>query len=173
MKPRVGVTGHRPGKLGGYEFYAPGRIYVRAEIERALRLLDPSELVSGMALGVDTDAFCVAVSLGIPVIAAVPFVGQERLWKREDQRRYMELLTLAKSIIVVSPGEYSPAKMQVRNEWMVDNSDHMLAVFDGSRGGTFNCVQYARRCNKPMTVIPPLQTFAKAEPFSLRSVQVA
>jgi uncharacterized phage-like protein YoqJ len=41
-------------------------------------------------------------------------------------------------------GNYHPAKMQKRNEYMVDNSDFVIAVFDGEqKGGTFNCIKYA------------------------------
>ena len=34
--------------------------------------------------------------------------------------------------------------MQKRNEWIVDNSLRLLALWDGSKGGTANCVTYAR-----------------------------
>ena len=48
---------------------------------------------------------------------------------------------------IVSPGEYAAFKMQVRNEWMVDQlnpaTDLLLAAWDGSPGGTGNCVKYA------------------------------
>lgn len=48
----------------------------------------------------------------------------------------------------VCKGGYSPAKMQVRNMWMVEYSDAVLALWDGTTGGTGNCVEYARRVNK-------------------------
>jgi uncharacterized phage-like protein YoqJ len=34
--------------------------------------------------------------------------------------------------------------LQKRNEWMVDHCDLLIAVWDGSEGGTANCVRYAR-----------------------------
>ena len=46
--------------------------------------------------------------------------------------------------------------MQIRNRWMVDNSDLVLAVFDGKKeGGTWNCVKYAKSKNKEIVVIKP------------------
>ena len=33
---------------------------------------------------------------------------------------------------------------------MVDNCTHVLAMWDGSEGGTANCVKYAQAVNKPI-----------------------
>jgi len=45
--------------------------------------------------------------------------------------------------------------MNDRNEWMVDNSDYVIAVHDGSKGGTYNCIQYAKKNSKEITTLPP------------------
>jgi uncharacterized phage-like protein YoqJ len=45
--------------------------------------------------------------------------------------------------------------MQKRNEYMVDNSDIVIAVWDGSKGGTYNCVKYAEKLGKKIIVINP------------------
>ncbi len=34
------------------------------------------------------------------------------------------------------PGEFSPAKMQKRNEYMIDHSEAIVAVYDGTKSGT-------------------------------------
>ena len=54
-------------------------------------------------------------------------------------------------------GGYSVFKMQLRNEWMVDHCDKLIAIFnqDETSGGTFNCVQYARSKNKDIIFINP------------------
>jgi uncharacterized phage-like protein YoqJ len=39
--------------------------------------------------------------------------------------------------------------MQRRNEWMVDRADKLVALWDGSWGGTFNCIEYARKKGVP------------------------
>ena len=33
--------------------------------------------------------------------------------------------------------------MQARNEWMTDNCDLLLTLYDGSASGTGNCIRYA------------------------------
>lgn len=50
---------------------------------------------------------------------------------------------------------YYPAKMQKRNEYMVDNSDIVIAVWDGTKGGTYNCVKYAQKLEKKIIQINP------------------
>lgn len=38
---------------------------------------------------------------------------------------------------------------------MVDNSDFVIAVWDGTKGGTANCVRYAKKLNKELVAINP------------------
>jgi uncharacterized phage-like protein YoqJ len=45
--------------------------------------------------------------------------------------------------------------MQLRNEFMVNNSDIVIAVWDGTNGGTANCVKYAQVENKEIIIIDP------------------
>ena len=35
--------------------------------------------------------------------------------------------------------------MQRRNEYMVDKADTLIAVWNGTSGGTANCVKYAKK----------------------------
>lgn len=113
------------------------------------------EAISGMALGVDQWFAETCIVLGIPFTAAVPCDDQERLWPEESQRHYRELLAKAHHVRVVSPGPYAPWKMQARNEFMVNECDVLLAVWDGSSGGTANCVKYAEKVGKPVWRIDP------------------
>ena len=94
-------------------------------------------------MGVDTLAARAAYLEGVPFYVAVPFKGQESRWPAEAQARYRVMLENAEGITVVSEGGYSPAKMQSRNEFMVDRAHLVLAWWDGSPGGTANCLRYA------------------------------
>ena len=148
MKRIVSVAGHRLGrKLGGY-----GKEVLAALQRVALRGLEqlqPDEVITGMALGWDQAVALACIELGIPFIAAVPCDGQERLWPAASQELYKSILERAAKVVVVSPGEYAPWKMYKRNEWMVDNSDQVLALWDGSPdGGTAACVRYAQSKGK-------------------------
>jgi uncharacterized phage-like protein YoqJ len=138
-------TGHRPTKIGGYDETHPLRVRIRAALSTAIdRAIGEGfdTFISGMALGVDTDAAELVLEKGQKLIAAVPFVGQESKWISGIER-YRHILSQAE-VVIVSPGGYSAQKMQVRNEYMVDRSSLLIAVWDGTSGGTANCVRYAQ-----------------------------
>ncbi len=151
----IAFTGHRPSSLGGYTI--PNDTYnkVITKIESLLVELKPELVVCGMALGVDQWAAEICIKLGIPFIAAVPFIGQESIWPPESKDKYKELLAKASEVEIVSEGGYTPAKLQIRNCWMVDRSDLIIAVFNGSSGGTANCIKYAKQQEKQIIIINP------------------
>lgn len=151
----VAFTGHRPEKIGGYKLPNPTYIKICQQIESTLKELKPEKVISGMALGVDQWAAYISYKLKIPFIAAVPFINQESKWPTSSQETYNKLIKLASETIIVSDGEYSAKKMQIRNEWMVDRCDQLIAIWDGSAGGTGNCVNYAKSKNKVIIYINP------------------
>lgn len=151
----IAVTGHRPVKVGGYILPNPTYIKICKEFDRLLRELKPEKCISGMALGVDQYFANVAIKLNIPLIAAIPFLGQENAWPKSSQDIYKRLLKKASEIKIISAGDYSPYLLQKRNEWMVDSCDLLLSCHDGSPGGTFNCINYAKLKNKKIININP------------------
>lgn len=159
----ISGTGYRPNKLPnaqtGYQLPNPTYIYVCQQIEKILLSLKPDKIISGGSQGFDQYLSYVGIRLGIPVIFAIPFIGQEKLWTEESQRIYHRLLNKAESVIIVSEGEYSARKMQIRNEFLVDQCDLLLACIRPTEksGGTFNCVQYAKSQNKQIIMINPDQ----------------
>lgn len=154
----VAFTGHRPDKLGGYKL--PNDTYIRVcqKIDAALKELKPEKVITGMALGIDQWAASIAHKLHIPFLAAIPFEGQEKAWPEASQKIFRLLRKLATEEVIVSPGGYSAHKMQVRNEWMVDHCDKLIAVWDGTPGGTANCVTYAESVGKSIIRINPRET---------------
>lgn len=157
-------TGHRPPKLGGYGENAMSKVeYFARDV---LDKFQPSLVISGMAIGWDQALAWGAIQLSIPYVAAVPFTSQASRWPLESQRRYHHLLERAKEVVTVSSGEYSARAMQARNEWMVDHCDYVLALWDGSSGGTLNCVKYANRVGKTvMNVWRPFSEYKLDEVF--------
>ena len=145
----LGVTGYRPQKLGG--FILPNKTYnfVCQRTEEILKDICPDKCITGMAIGYDQYAANVCFRNNIPFLAAIPFEGQDILWKPEDRKRYRSLLNKAEEIIYVALGSYSAQKMQERNEYIVNHSDIMLACIRPNEisGGTFNCCSYAKRVN--------------------------
>lgn len=144
----IGFTGHRPASLPGK--YSD-RTY-QALLQTAnyiLTLYKPTKVISGMALGWDMAVAECAIGHGIELIAAVPFKSQSLRWPQASQYRYRELLTQTNQVIVISPGGYSQRAMQVRNQWIVDSCDQLMALWYKNWGGTKNCVDYALAVNKP------------------------
>lgn len=146
----VAVTGHRPNKLGGYRTPNPTFNAVMEGLDRALLELQPERVLLGMALGVDQWMAELCLFNGVPYVAAIPFEGFDSKWPEHSRNNYRRLLAGAVEIVVVCQGEYEPWKMQARNQWMVDHCDRLIAVFDGTPGGTSNCVSYAREVGRPI-----------------------
>jgi uncharacterized phage-like protein YoqJ len=156
------ATGHRPDKVGGYDYYSPQRVWIREQLKRALIDLKADKTISGMALGIDQDFAQVSIELAIPFIAALPFIGQEEQWPKSSQDYYWWLMERADEVKVVSLGGYAAYKMQVRNKWMVDNGNVLIAVWDGSDGGTGNCMKYAKDVNAFVHQIDPRDYFKES-----------
>lgn len=147
----VGITGHRPDKLLG----AVPR--VRSALRSVLTELAPVRLLTGMALGTDQLAAEVCIGLNIPFVAVLPCDGQADVWPVHVRQHWQYLLEKAAEIVIVSPGPYKPWKMQRRNEYIVDNCMKLLAVWDGSDGGTANCLRYARMVEREIVSLDWLQ----------------
>lgn len=150
----IAGTGHRPDKLGGYTERVERRLHglaVACVFEHR-----PDRIISGMAQGWDTALAEAAVRMRVPFTAAIPFWGQDLLWPAKAQRRYQKLLDLADRVhVVVDTDSGDPVlnpwfAFQARNEWMVDHCDLVLALWDGSKGGTGNCVSYAKKIGVPI-----------------------
>lgn len=145
----LSVTGHRPDKItiDGRNAYDP-EVYVRLVafatkmIEEEIRHLE--EVILGMAQGWDQAIAEACIATGTLFVAAIPFIGQESKWPEAAQRRYHEILSRAILTKTICEGGYTAWKMQKRNEYMVNNSTKLLALWDGSPGGTANCLKYAR-----------------------------
>ncbi|MGB3206178.1 MAG: SLOG family protein [Crinalium sp.] len=155
----LGVTGHRPKKLKVTNPYSDEVLKALMNVAlKHLRELEPCQVITGMALAWDTacaiaqarsQSFA-ALHLEIPVVAAVPFEGQELSWPKPSQIRYHKLLRKIEKnggeIVIVCPGSYSGAKMLKRDEYIVEQSDLILALWDRHpSGGTYHTVKYAKK----------------------------
>lgn len=149
MHDTLCATGHRPDKLGGYCEATDNRL--RAIARLALEREDPTTMMVGMALGWDTAVALACTDLHIPFIAAVPFKGQDNAWPYNARRRYNDILAKAEHIVIVCQGGYAPWKMHRRNEFMAEETEGVIALWNGDeRGGTCHCVNYARSLGRPI-----------------------
>lgn len=156
------VTGHRPNKLiGGYDLDNPSNQKIKEEMIKILTVLleqKTNKLIcySGMALGVDmlfADAVLTVKDTydeRIELVCAIPFEKQTNNWVNQDDIDFYNLIIKYADKVVNTTGEieYKPYYLQKRNEYMVDNSDLILAYWNGTSGGTKNCIDYAKKLNK-------------------------
>lgn len=143
---RCCFTGHRPEKLTASEWE------IKRALEKEIRQAiadDMTVFISGMARGVDIWAAEIVLELrkaGMPLrlICASPYEGFEKSWSVEWQQRYNTILAEADLVRFICKG-YSRVCFQIRNEWMVDHSNRVIAVFNGEKGGTKNTIDYAKK----------------------------
>lgn len=151
---RCCFTGHRPEKLHRSEKA------IRADLEQAIRkaITDGfTVFITGMARGVDLAAGEIVLQLrteGFPIrlISASPYPGFEHSWSNEWQRRYNSVLSNADLVLYICP-KYHRGCFQTRNEWLVNHSARVIAVFNGQPSGTKNTIDYAHRQGVPVIQI--------------------
>jgi len=167
----IAFTGHRPDKLPmGYGDCNNTKslcFLLWKQLEKELEQHEDVTLISGGAIGFDQLVITVSALLScssrirrMPSLTiAEPFPRFWNKWPKDVQRRYLDTYQqLANDIVIVSPylePENAPfykiaEAMQLRNVWMVDHADEVWAFWNGSKGGTANCVKYAERINKPV-----------------------
>lgn len=109
-----------------------------------------SGVISGMAAGWDLALAHAAMESGLPLLAAIPFRGQEARWSAFWKERYEEALTYAAKVHIVSP-VFSFSSYHERNQYMVDllheKGGVLLALWNGSSGGTADCLSRAEKKN--------------------------
>ena len=151
---RCCFTGHRPEKLNTSEKEV--RAALRKQIDQAVH--DGfTVFITGMARGVDLWAAEIVMDLRkrnkeIRLICAIPHDGFEARWSPSWQELYRYVLAEADLTRVISKG-YHTGVYQVRNEWMVNHSTRVIAVFNGQPSGTKNTIDYAYRQGVPVVLI--------------------
>ena len=147
-------TGHRPEKCMGTEES------IRAKLWEAITDAEScgyDTFISGMALGVDIWAaeeilYLKENGAKLKLICAVPFQGFERNRTEEQQEKYRIILNKADETVFISP-KYNRWCFHARDEWMVNHSSRVIAVFNGSPGGTASTIRYAKEKNKTVIII--------------------
>lgn len=148
---RLAGTGHRPNKLGGYNATRRDHAGIRKlmnDTENVIKQVKPDLVISGGALGFDQYLAVCAAAAGIPLFLALPCKPFGDNWPEKSLGSKLHRFLIAKAAYVhyVTPMSYEQAGkdcMQWRNEYMVDNATDLVACWDGSKGGTGNCVDYA------------------------------
>lgn len=160
-------TGHRPNKLKGYNPKDNKELlwFLHDIIVDCVENYAVDTFITGMALGIDTWAARIVLKLKekyphIKLVAAVPCDKQWAKWSAGNKAEWEDIISKADTVHYVTKTEYTAHCMQLRNEWMVDQSDYVIAVWDGSSGGTGNCVRYAESKHKEIIGIHPVNSLS-------------
>lgn len=158
-RKRCCFTGHRPEKLKCDEATIKSALScgIDAAIQDGYRTF-----ISGMARGVDIWAAELVLErrvfdVSLHLICALPYLGFEQTWSKDWQVRYRTILRRADLVKAINPS-FSRVVFQRRNEWMVDHSNRLIAVYNGSSGGTRNTIAYAKREKLEIVICEPMGT---------------
>ena len=164
----IAATGHRPNKLVRDDikpFTASQHFMLVRLCEKHLRLMNATSCISGMALGFDQAFAHAAMNLGLPLIAAVPFVGQENIWPESSKKFWRHLIDYASTNGEVHYLEehYSSKALKDRNCWMVDHCNILLALCNNmGTSGTAHCINYANlKMKKVVNIWDDFLTFER------------
>lgn len=107
-------------------------------IERFIKL-GVDTFYNGMAIGFDLCAAECVLSLKkkyphVKMIACIPCYGQEKYFSEADKKRYVKILKKADESVTLSDHYYQGC-MQVRDKYMVDHSECMIAYCNKTTGG--------------------------------------
>ena len=114
--------------------------------------------ISGGALGSDMDFAETVLALKqkykhIRLEIAVPCENQDLKWSIEDKQRYKSIIAQADVVNVLSRS-YTRFCMLKRNEYMVNSSEKIIAIWNGAEeGGTYYTINYAHKKNKKIEYI--------------------
>lgn len=144
-------TGHRPEKLNISEAEVKKLLFNAVEdaIEQGY-----TTFITGLAKGFDTWAGETVCELSkshpaVKLVCALPYP--------DFAKNAPHLVEKAALVHTVSE-KYSVFSYQKRNKWMVDNSSLVIALFNGSKGGTENTLNYAKEKGAEIVFLkkPPL-----------------
>ncbi len=139
-------TGHRPVKLTAPEEEI--KQWLEKQIDKAV-LDGYVNFITGCAMGVDIWAGQIVLreretNPTVRLIAANPWPEMAERWDPFWQRQYRDLLSRADEVITIC-NHYHKGVYAMRNNWMVDHSGRLIAVYNGAPGGTRNTVLYAEK----------------------------
>lgn len=141
-------TGHRPDKMKQEEKE------IKPLLEKAIDDAITNgyvTFITGMAMG--TDIWSAEIVLerkkknsNLHLICALPHPNFEKPRSMTEKIRFNKIIKKADLVKEIND-HYFTGCYQVRNEWMVDHSNLVIAVFNGQKSGTQNTIKYAKKKN--------------------------
>jgi len=149
--------------MGLYDTNAWSAAVVFAAVQLANAEADA--VIAGGAIGWDQILAEAAIMLGLPLMVAVPFQTQDGMWPTGVKKLWRRQLRAADLVVSVtdinaitlpearSPRDLDMPKMKdamrARNLFMVKRAQTVLALWDGTSGGTGNCIRDCQNEKRP------------------------
>lgn len=168
-------TGHRPDKLPwGMNEQDPRCAALKGSLTREIEALYRRgfrHFIAGMALGCDFYFAEAVLALrerhpDLTLEGAVPCPTQPQRWPEDLRRRWRKILDQCDLETVVQQN-YDRWCMLRRDRYMVDRSAAVLAVFDGTPGGTQYTLNYAMDSKREILLLDPARPEAEAARFTI------
>ena len=111
----------------------------------------------GMAKGFDLCAAEVVLKIKekfpqMKLVACVPYFGQEKAFSKEDKKRYVQILRNCHLKMTFAETYYKGCTL-VRDEYMADHADVLVAYLKKQTGGTAYTVKYFKNKYKEKEII--------------------
>ena len=162
VEKTVCFTGHRPQTLKFLwneesEMCRALKMQIKNTITELIEKENAIHFISGMALGVDMICAEIVLELKktypqITLECAIPCETQAARWSEIYRERYFNTIISSDKETLLQT-QYTADCMMKRNKYMVDKSDIVVAVWNGSKGGTANTVKYAKQSGKTIKQI--------------------
>ena len=165
------ISGHRPTRFKfGYKETHTGCKRLKRVMREQFDLLYQQgvrEFYVGGALGVDMWAAEILLRMkeqsaysDLLLHMVLPFAGHDENWDERSRERLRFIMRhCADTVIIGIPGQLPLACYKLRNQYLVDHADCLLAVYDSDRSirsGTGQTVHYAqRRGLHPIILVHP------------------
>ncbi len=122
-------------------------------LSEILRAIDEgyTTFLCGMAVGFDLLAAEFVLMLKeenpkLKLLPCIPCEGQDKYYSAEDKMRYHAAMLVCEEQVVLSPYYYRGC-MQVRDRYMAERADRLIAYCNKDTGGTAYTVKYFQKCN--------------------------
>lgn len=156
----VAFTGNRPASLPwkyneNCDMFLDFKKGVKYFLEELIKK-GVNKFITGMAMGFDMIMAEIVIELkkdyAVELEGAIPCLNQTEKWSADFKRRYQNILDKLDKVTVVSNKKYFNGCFHIRNHYMVDSSDFVIAGSFASSGGTVATVNYSLKKNKPIIV---------------------
>ncbi len=141
----IAVTGYKPFELGIFKNDHPGVECIRKALRRKLTAFVEDGLewviISGQ-LGVELWAAEVVFEIQVEypdlkLAVFTPFLEQEEGWKEDNREYYEFILSQADHVDSITKRKYeSPEQFKLKNQFFIEKSDALLAVYDEEKPGS-------------------------------------